>query len=864
MDPDCPEFLALHIQEIQKAHAWALKSLCRVLLQVRQSHKEGNGVDKDVAALLHETIKSMKEAEADRDTILKAVDGSDKNIQRVSGRWWTPQAFADGLVSCFLDLPQRDMRTLTTSQVCHKFHAKFGIKPKDVADRFEGPRVMQFLAALPSLEHSKDKKTKDKYTRRLSEGVSALKYNGIYERPHIILGDEGVQRLQQANVLVVGCGGVGGWVAESIARAGVGAMTVIDFDTVDLTNKNRQLLALESTLGQNKAQAMANRIKDINPACVVTALEDMVTHENVVELLTAGNFTVVIDCIDTIAHKVALLTAAYYLCLPTFTSCGAAGKIDPMLLRVADILQTQGADVWSSFTRRLREELIARGVKEGGIRAVFSVEPSCAPLVPENVAGEKYRPRSTNGTISYIPPLFGFVLAGAVVNFLLAGGGFIFNRPQATPADIKSIEASWKERKRTAADARTASSDAHTDAGAPSGATEAQSGAVADSSTAHTAQSLQAAASPSATSTTGGVNPAVQDSGCSAKRFDTLRRLIGNTPLLRVNCRYNGHTFSVFCKLEAKQLTGSLKDRVALQILRDAYADGSVTEGTEIVEASSGCTGVALASVGAVLGHKVTIVIPDSVSRERMALLYAYGANIIPVPVEGSKSRLQSCLDFAKAYTSEAGGNRWQPRQFESVANVTAHQQSTGPEIVEALRRHGLEVTGFVAGVGTGGTVVGVGQCLKAEVGPNVAVHPLAIAECPMEGGYGRQRIQGLVEGFVPDILRKAMDESQGLLDPLLRVSDGDAILMAQKIARCLGLGVGMSSGANLIGAIQLWRRQHEASAASGTPSDTGPVIATIFCDCNKKYLTTDLIGKEIPQNDYLTPDVELLDFEVL
>eukprot|EP00667_Euglena_gracilis_P002659 EG_transcript_2662 len=855
---DSAEYVAHHLREVQAAHAWALRSLQRLVQQVAQSKRETRTVDPQVAVWLDETVAAMKEAEQERDTVVRALE-TPKDVQRVNGRWWTRQALADGVVACFLDLPQRDMRTLSISQACHRFHTKFGSTPKEVHNRFPGPKLQQFLATLPALEQNDGERRWEKeiFTRRLLEGVPALKYNGLYERTHILVGEDGVQRLQNANVFIAGVGGVGGWVAEALARAGVGALTVVDFDTVDHTNKNRQLLALDSTLGRNKAVVMAERIKDINPACCVTAVQEMITHDNVHDLLGAQRYSAVVDCIDLIVYKAELLATAYHMCLPTFTSCGAGGKLDPAALRVGDVLQTQGADVWSSFTRRLRDQLVARGVKEGGITAVYTTDISSNPLTPEHVAGENFRPRSTNGTVSFIPPLFGFALAGAVVNFLLTDGPLLFRLPQPTPlppAGPPQNRRHGRHQHRSPAPSEPSAPepDEPVDAASPDAGGEG----------------------PERLSRAAGADGTLPED--VERRLRALRALVGRTPLLRVTCQYQRRQFYIYCKWEGQQLTGSTKDRVALQMVEDAYRAGLIDRRTEIVEASSGSTGVALASVGAALGNPVTIVIPDSASRERMALLHGYGAKIIPVPVEKSKSRLQCCIDFAEAYTQQRPTQRWQPRQFASPANVKAHCDSTAPEILEALQRHGLQPSAFIAGVGTGGTVLGVGRGLRRVLGRSVQVHPLAIEGCPIRSTPVRQRIAGLVEGLVPEALQEELEgrAPERTLDEVVEVADGDAILMAQRIAGSLGLGVGLSSGANLVGAIKVFLRQPPGVPAAEAddggrgallgPLPGDPVVVTVFCDCNKKYLTTDLIGREAALPGYLTPDVRLLALDVL
>ncbi len=327
--------------------------------------------------------------------------------------------------------------------------------------------------------------------------------------------------------------------------------------------------------------------------------------------------------------------------------------------------------------------------------------------------------------------------------------------------------------------------------------------------------------------------------------FASLSRVIGNTPLLAVHFRFHGRKRVVFAKCEQMNLTGSIKDRMALHILRRAYAQGLIQPGDAIVEASSGNTGIAFAALGRTLGHPVTIFMPDWMSAERRQLIASYGAEIVPV------SREEGGFLGAIALAEQRGAapGVFLPRQFSNTANVEAHQKSTGPEIHLQLRDLGMAPEAFVAGVGTGGTVVGVGRYLRS-VNPKVRIHPVEPAESPtLSAGHkvGRHRIQGISDEFIPAIVDLAE------LDPVIAVPDGDSILMAQELARHLGLGVGISSGCNFLAAVRV------QDAMGG-----GAVVATVFADDNKKYLTTDLLRAEPARDDYLTPSIELTGVQVL
>jgi cysteine synthase len=330
------------------------------------------------------------------------------------------------------------------------------------------------------------------------------------------------------------------------------------------------------------------------------------------------------------------------------------------------------------------------------------------------------------------------------------------------------------------------------------------------------------------------------------ERFRSLGTLVGNTPLLAIHFRFRGQRRVIYAKAEHLNLTGSIKDRMALYILRAAYREGRIKPGDRIAEATSGNTGISFAAFGRALGHAVTIFMPDWMSRERVLLIGSLGAEIVPVSREqggflGSiQLSEQLCRDEPRVFL---------PCQFANEANVEAHERTTGPEILAQLNELGLTADAFVAGVGTGGTVMGVGRCLRA-ANPGVRIHPLEPAQSPtLSTGcrVGHHRIQGISDEFIPSIVK--LDE----LDRVIAVDDGDAILMAKKLAAELGLGVGISSGANFLGAL---RAQNELSPTA--------VVATVFCDDSKKYLSTALFGNEPIREGFLAPDVELLGYEAV
>ncbi len=327
------------------------------------------------------------------------------------------------------------------------------------------------------------------------------------------------------------------------------------------------------------------------------------------------------------------------------------------------------------------------------------------------------------------------------------------------------------------------------------------------------------------------------------RRFKGLWRLVGNTPLLGIEFRYRGKRRVLFAKSEQLNMTGSIKDRMALHILQDAYTRGAISPGDRVVEATSGNTGISFAAIARALGHRVTIMMPDWMSQERVDLIRSLSANIVPVTRE--QGGFLGSIALAEKMAEEHD-DVFLPSQFANEANVTAHELTTGPEIWWQLRFQGLAPAAFVAGVGTGGTIMGVGRYLRG-CAPDVRLHPLEPANSPtLSTGHkvGQHRIQGISDEFIPAIVD--LDE----LDEVVAVDDGDAILMAQKLAGQLGLAVGISSGANFIGALKI---QNELGADA--------VVATVFPDSNKKYLSTDLLAEEPVKDAYLSPDVELLGF---
>ncbi|HET8707008.1 MAG TPA: tRNA threonylcarbamoyladenosine dehydratase [Pseudomonadales bacterium] len=270
-----------------------------------------------------------------------------------------------------------------------------------------------------------------------------MTYSGLFERTHILLGDAGIETLKNKRIFIAGMGGVGSYCAEALVRAGIGHITLADLDVASASNMNRQLIALNSTLGRKKAEIMADRARDINPDCQITVLDQFLPADAMQSILSEQPYDFVLDCIDGLNCKVNLICAAYRLGIPVASSMGAGNKMDPSSLRVGDMMDTSVCQL----ARRVRERLRKLGVGRG-VQTVFSLEPAREPLAAQPVS--QGRPRAVNGTISYMPPLFGFTLAGVAINHLL-------NQPLkfALPAPPKAKKKPAQKSKPTSATQNT-------------------------------------------------------------------------------------------------------------------------------------------------------------------------------------------------------------------------------------------------------------------------------------------------------------------------------------------------------------------------------------------------------------------------
>ena len=340
--------------------------------------------------------------------------------------------------------------------------------------------------------------------------------------------------------------------------------------------------------------------------------------------------------------------------------------------------------------------------------------------------------------------------------------------------------------------------------------------------------------------------PNAADAPAWKTRMQGLRVLTGNTPLLAIDCEVFGKPRTIYAKAENLNFTGSIKDRMALHIIRRGYETGALQPGGLIIEATSGNTGISFAALGRALGHPVTIFMPDWMSEERKALIRSFGATV--QLVSAAEGGFLGSIRRAEELASATPGS-FLPRQFANEDNVDAHAMTTGPELWEQLRWHGVTPDAFVAGVGTGGTIMGVGRFLR-EVNPAIGLYPVEPANSPtLSTGHkvGKHRIQGISDEFIPPIV------DLSVLSHVIAVDDGDAILMAQKLAAEAGLGVGISSGANFVAALDVQRR-------IGLDS----VVVTVFPDSNKKYLTTALLNYEPAKPGFTSPNVRLLGFRAI
>ena len=299
-----------------------------------------------------------------------------------------------------------------------------------------------------------------------------------------------------------------------------------------------------------------------------------------------------------------------------------------------------------------------------------------------------------------------------------------------------------------------------------------------------------------------------------------INALIGNTPLVQLNQLTQGLPARVAVKLEFFNPAGSVKDRIAIAMVESAEKAGKIKAGSTIVEATSGNTGIGLAMVCAAKGYKLAIVMPESMSKERRILLRAYGAELILTPAaEGMSGAIAKAEELVKNHPD----THFMPRQFDNPANPEIHRQTTAEEI---WRDTDGKVDIFLAGVGTGGTLTGVGEVLKAR-NPNVQIYAVEPANSPVLSGgeKGAHAIQGLGAGFVPSILNTSVYGS------VITVTNEDALATARALAEKEGILAGISSGAAAWAALELAKK----------PENAGKLIVTVLPDFGERYLSTAL-----------------------
>ena len=315
-------------------------------------------------------------------------------------------------------------------------------------------------------------------------------------------------------------------------------------------------------------------------------------------------------------------------------------------------------------------------------------------------------------------------------------------------------------------------------------------------------------------------------------------KLIGNTPMIKIDYEYDGKQSSIYTKLEYYNYTGSIKDRIALYIIENERKNGNLNDGQPIVEVTSGNTGISFSAIGALYGHDVHIFMPDWVSLERRKLIEMYGAHVHLISREegGFKGALKLAEEFSKEIDA------YRPLQFDNELNVEAQYKTTGNEIVNSVP----EINAFVSGIGTGGTLMGIGKRLK-DNNPDskiFALEPSTLSILKMGMEEGSHMIEGIGDDFIPGIVE------QDLIDDIVLIHDCDAINMAKRIANEFGLAIGISSGANFL--------------ASVIMDNDNLNIATVFPDDNKKYITTKLSEKIDENPELISNNIKLIGFEVI
>ncbi|MDU5372384.1 cysteine synthase A [Anaerococcus vaginalis] len=302
------------------------------------------------------------------------------------------------------------------------------------------------------------------------------------------------------------------------------------------------------------------------------------------------------------------------------------------------------------------------------------------------------------------------------------------------------------------------------------------------------------------------------------KIYNNAKEIIGNTPLLKLNSLKKEGRADIYVKVEKNNIAGSIKDRIALYMIEEAEKNGKLKKGDTIVEPTSGNTGLALAALAAAKGYKCILTMPSSMSIERSKLAQAYGAEVIRTTENGLQGSVDKAIELSKK------DGYFMPDQFSNPANIKAHYETTGVEILNEI-----SPDAFIAGVGTGGTVTGVGKRLK-ENNENVKIFAIEPAESPLLSGgkASGHKIQGIGGNFIP----KNLDFD--LIDGIVDIKGDDAIKMSRYLAKNEALAVGISSGANVCGAIEIADKLGE-----------GKKVVTVLPDTGERYLSTELYNIE-------------------